>query len=271
MMKFSVLMSVYAKESPLFLKEALESLRNQTLPAAEIVIVKDGPIGEALESVLTEYAGCLPLRTVGYEKNRGLGYALAFGLRQCQYDWVARMDADDIAVKDRFEKQIAYLEQHPEIGLLGSSTLEFDKSIDDAVRGRIVPCTHKKIIAYLKKRSAFNHMTVFFRKKDVLDAGNYRECSDFEDYYLWVRMALNGVLMANMPDPLVYARIGNDLIGRRIGIRYARHEYRFYKKIRKLGFLNCVEFVKIICIRIPLRLLPKSVLAFIYKKMLRNH
>ena len=70
-MKFSVLMSVYAKESPLFLKEALESLRNQTLPAAEIVVVKDGPIGGGLEAVLTEYAACLPLKTVGYEKNRG--------------------------------------------------------------------------------------------------------------------------------------------------------------------------------------------------------
>ena len=271
MIKFSTLISIYEKESPEFFRQALNSLKAQTLPADEIVIVKDGTVGSELESVLTQYATKLPLKVVGYEQNRGLGYALAFGLQHCRYDWVARMDADDIAVKDRFEKQIAYLEQHPEIGLLGSSTLEFDKSIDDAVRGRIVPCTHKKIIAYLKKRSAFNHMTVFFRKKDVLDAGNYKECSDFEDYYLWVRMALSGVLMANMPDPLVYARVGNDLIGRRIGFRYARHEYCFYKKIRELNFLSFFEFIEIICMRIPLRLIPKSMLAFIYKKMLRNH
>lgn len=270
-MQFSVLMSIYSKESPEFLAQALESLAEQSLPADEIVIVKDGTVSSELESVLAQYAAKLPLKVVGYEQNRGLGYALAFGLRQCRYDWIARMDADDISVKDRFEKQIAYLEQHPEIGLLGSSIMEFDKSVRDAVRGRIVPCTHEKIIAYLKRRSAFNHMTVFFRKKDVLDAGNYNECPDFEDYYLWVRMALNGVLMANMSEPLVYARVGNDMIGRRIGFRYARHEYRFYKKIRGLKFLSSSEFVKIVCMRIPLRLIPKPMLAFIYKKMLRNH
>ena len=123
MIKFSVLMSIYAKESPEFFSQALDSLAEQTVPADEIVIVKDGVVGEKLESVLVQYAAKLPLKVVGYEQNRGLGYALAFGLQHCRYDWVARMDADDIAVKDRFEKQIAYLEQHPEIGLLGSSTL----------------------------------------------------------------------------------------------------------------------------------------------------
>ena len=233
MMKFSVLMSVYAKESPLFLKEALESLRNQTLPAAEIVVVKDGPIGGGLEAVLTEYAACLPLKTVGYEKNRGLGYALAFGLRQCRYDWVARMDADDIAVKDRFEKQIAYLEQHPEVELLGCATMEFTESENDARSGRRLPCSHEEIRNFLKKRNAFNHMTIVFKKQAVLDAGNYREAPGFEDYYLWV-------------------------------------EYRFYKKLRKLKFLSYAEFIKVICMRIPLRLVPKPVLAFIYKKLLRK-
>ena len=269
-MKFSVLMSVYAKESPLFLKEALESLRNQTLPAAEIVVVKDGPIGGGLEAVLTEYAACLPLKTVGYEKNRGLGYALAFGLRQCRYDWVARMDADDIAVKDRFEKQIAYLEQHPEVELLGCATMEFTESENDARSGRRLPCSHEEIRNFLKKRNAFNHMTIVFKKQAVLDAGNYREAPGFEDYYLWVRMILNGVRTANMPESLVYARVGNDMIGRRIGFRYAKEEYRFYKKLRKLKFLSYAEFIKVICMRIPLRLVPKPVLAFIYKKLLRK-
>lgn len=269
-MDFSVLMSVYAKESPLFFKEALESLKNQTVPAAEIVVVKDGPIGDGLEAVLTEYAACLPLRTVGYEKNRGLGYALAFGLRQCRYDWVARMDSDDIAVENRFEKQTAFLSQHSDIDLLGCATMEFSDTISDSRKGRILPCRHEEIVSFLKKRNAFNHMTVFFRKQTALNAGNYREMPGFEDYDLWVRMVVNGARTANLPEPLVYARTGNDMIGRRIGFRYAKEEYRFYKKLRKLKFLSYAEFIKVICMRIPLRLVPKPVLAFIYKKLLRK-
>lgn len=270
MMKFSVLMSVYAKESPLFLKEALESLRNQTLPAAEIVIVKDGSIGEALESVLTEYAGCLPLKTVGYEKNRGLGYALAFGLQHCRYDWVARMDSDDIADKFRFEKQINFITEHPALSVVGGQIQEFSESITEVMKSRRVPLDHDDIVRFLKKRNAINHVTVFFKKKDVLNAGNYEDVPGFEDYYLWVRMILNGCKVANIPENLVAVRVGNDMIGRRIGFRYAKEEYRFYKKLRKLKFLSCTEFIKVVCMRIPLRLVPKPVLAFIYKKLLRK-
>lgn len=269
-MKFSVLISIYPKESPEFLTQALESLTVQSLPADEIVIVKDGTVGSELESVLDQYAMKLPLKVVGYEQNRGLGYALAFGLQQCRYDWIARMDADDIAVKDRFEKQIAYLEQHPETELLGCATMEFTESESDARSGRHLPCSHEEIRNFLKKRNAFNHMTVVFKKQAVLDAGNYMEAPGFEDYYLWVRMVLNGVRTANIPDSLVYARVGNDMIGRRIGFRYAKEEYRFYEKLRKLKFLNYAEFIKVVCVRIPLRLVPKPVLAFIYKKLLRK-
>lgn len=269
-MKFSVLISIYPKESPEFLTQALESLTVQSLPADEIVIVKDGTVGSEFESVLDQYAMKLPLKVVGYEQNRGLGYALAFGLQQCRYDWVARMDADDIAVKDRFEKQIAYLEQHPEVELLGCAAMEFTELITDARNGRRLPCSHEEIRNFLKKRNAFNHMTVVFKKQAVLDSGNYMEAPGFEDYYLWVRMVLNGVRTANMPDSLVYARVGNDMIGRRIGFRYAKEEYRFYKKLQKLKFLNYAEFIKVVCMRIPLRLVPKPVLAFIYKKLLRK-
>ena len=269
-MNFSVLMSIYSKESPEFLSQSLESLLKQSVPADEVVIVKDGSVGENLESVLDQYATKLPLKVVGYEQNRGLGYALAFGLQQCQYDWVARMDADDIAVNDRFEKQMDYLEQHPEIELLGCATMEFTDSVNDARGGRRLPCSHEEIRCFLKKRNAFNHMTVVFKKQAALDAGNYMEAPGFEDYYLWVRMILNGVRTANMPESLVYARIGNDMIGRRIGFRYAKEEYRFYKKLRKLKFLSYAEFIKVICMRIPLRLVPKPVLAFIYKKLLRK-
>ena len=269
-MKFSVLISIYPKESPKFFSQSLDSLVAQTVPADEVVIVKDGSVSSELESVLDQYATKLPLKVVGYEQNRGLGYALAFGLRQCRYDWVARMDSDDIAVENRFEKQTAFLSQHSDIDLLGCATMEFSDTISDSRQGRILPCRHEEIVSFLKKRNAFNHMTVFFRKQTALNAGNYREMPGFEDYDLWVRMVVNGARTANLPEPLVYARTGNDMIGRRIGWQYAKNEFRFYKKIHELKFLTFKEFIKIIFIRIPLRLLPKKILELIYKKVLRK-
>ena len=270
MIKFSVLMSIYAKESPEFFSQALESLAVQSLPADEIVIVKDGSVGENLESVLVQYATKLPLKVVGYEKNRGLGYALAFGLQHCRYDWVARMDSDDIADKFRFEKQINFITEHPALSVVGGQIQEFSKSITEVMKSRRVPLEHDNIVRFLKKRNAINHVTVLFKKKDVLNAGNYEDVPGFEDYYLWVRMILNGCKVANIPENLVAVRVGNDMIGRRIGFRYAKEEYRFYKKLRKLKFLSCTEFIKVVCMRIPLRLVPKPVLAFIYKKLLRK-
>lgn len=270
MIKFSVLMSIYAKETPEFFSQALESLAVQSLPADEIVIVKDGSVGENLESVLDQYATKLPLKVVGYEKNRGLGYALAFGLQHCRYDWVARMDSDDIADKFRFEKQINFVTEHPALSVVGGQIQEFSESITEVMKTRTVPLDHDNIVRFLKKRNAINHVTVFFNKKDVLNAGNYEDVPGFEDYYLWVRMILNGCKVANIPENLVAVRVGNDMIGRRIGLRYAKEEYRFYKKLRKLKFLSYAEFIKVICMRIPLRLVPKPVLAFIYKKLLRK-
>lgn len=268
--EFSVLMSIYTKESPEFLRQALNSLKAQTLSADEIVIVKDGSITSELEAILTEYSLTLPLKVVGYEQNRGLGYALAFGLQHCRYDWVARMDSDDIADKFRFEKQINFITEHPALSVVGGQIQEFSESITEVMKSRRVPLDHDDIVRFLKKRNAINHVTVFFKKKDVLNAGNYEDVPGFEDYYLWVRMILNGCKVANIPENLVAVRVGNDMIGRRIGFRYAKEEYRFYKKLRKLKFLSCTEFIKVVCMRIPLRLVPKPVLAFIYKKLLRK-
>lgn len=213
--KFSVLMSVYAKENPKYLEEALNSVFNQTLKPSEVVLVEDGSLTQELESIIIAFEKKYKeLRVIRFKKNRGLGPALNDGLKECKYDYIARMDTDDICRKDRFEKQINYLIKHPKIDVLGSNIYEFKESIKEDMRIKKMP-TGEKIKSYIKKRNPLNHMTVCFKKKSVIDCGSYKSMLYLEDYYLWVRMFVKGKVIENINDELVYARVGNGFEKRR--------------------------------------------------------
>ena len=126
-MNFSVLMSVYEKETPEYLQAALDSiLVNQTIMPTEVVVVEDGPLNDGLYDILEEFRKKFPcLKTVPLRKNVGLGDALNEGLKHCSYEWVARMDSDDIAVDTRFESQLTFIKHNPDIDLLGGNITEF--------------------------------------------------------------------------------------------------------------------------------------------------
>lgn len=268
---FSVLMPVYYKEIPEYLNQCLESLSIQVVPATEIVIVKDGKLTDELERVLFEWSEKLPLIIVGYEKNRGIIYALNYGLQFCSYELVARMDSDDICVNDRFEKQIKYFEENKNIVLLSGFISEFNKMPNDIVSIRKVPSGTYNIIKHLKKRSAFNHMAVMFRKSVVLAVGNYMEINSFEDYDLWIRLVQAGYQVDNLQEVLVYARIGNNMIERRRGINYFKKEIQFLYIQKKRKFISNIEFILSIFLKVPTRLMPSKLLSLIYYKFLRQN
>ena len=128
-MDFSVLMSVYYKENPEFLKRAFESIWDlQTLKPSQIVLVEDGPLSDGLYAEIKRQKELLKdkLTVVSLEKNVGLGVALAEGLKACKYDIVARMDGDDVADQDRFLTQIDFLKTNPDISIVGSYISEFE-------------------------------------------------------------------------------------------------------------------------------------------------
>ena len=130
--KFSVLMSLYIKEKPENLRACMDSLLSQTLLPDEIVIVKDGPLTDGLEAVLSEYVSKAPelYTIVPLETNRGLGLALAEGMLHCKYELVARMDTDDICRNDRFELQLKEFEKDPDLDICGSHIVEFEEDIE---------------------------------------------------------------------------------------------------------------------------------------------
>lgn len=173
-MGFSVLMSVYKKEKPEYLREALESVINQTLPPDEIVLVEDGPLTPELDAVLDEIASKLiqkqsykdtklQLRVVKLEQNQQLGRALAEGLKHCTNELIVRMDTDDIAVSDRFEVQYRYMAEHPEIAVSGGLMEEFDPADESYRKVKNMPTSKENIKSYSRYRNPVNHMTVMFR------------------------------------------------------------------------------------------------------------
>ena len=144
-MKFSVLLSTYYKEQPQFFRAALDSIFSQTLPAPEVVLVCDGPLTPELDALVEGYQAQHPevFKVVRLEKNGGLGNALNEGIKNCSYDIIVRMDTDDISFPTRFERQINFLREHPEVDLLSSSIDEFVDSPHPTreARGDCALCT----------------------------------------------------------------------------------------------------------------------------------
>ena len=227
MIDFTVITSVYRNDEPEFVRTALDSmLIEQTITPTEIILVRDGVVPSELENVLEEYETAYPkiMHIIRLKKNGGLGNALKLGVENAKYEIVARMDSDDICLPYRFEKQLRYMDQHPECDIVGGQMTEFIGNADNIVGKRVVPESNEDIYKYMKNRCALNHVTVMFRKEAVLKVGNYQDWFWNEDYYLWVRMMMVKCVFANLPDVLVNVRSGEDQYARRGGMRYFKSE-----------------------------------------------
>ncbi|RBL93808.1 glycosyltransferase [Chitinophaga flava] len=265
-------MSVYFKENPGFLRASLESIFNQSHMPDEVVLVKDGPLTPELDVVIEEYRKRWVdgFHIVPLEKNVGLGRALQIGIMHCQYDYIARMDSDDICYLDRFEKQVLFIAQNRNISVLGTGIMEFNEQPNDMSSVKILPSSNAELVKYAGKRCPFNHSSVMLNKAAIIAAGSYQEMPFLEDYYLWLRVMKKGYEFANLPEPLLYFRIGNDVIGRRQGWGYARNEMNLFWRGYKEQLISTGNFLYATFFRLPLRLLPKKALSFIYHRLLRQ-
>ena len=241
MENYSVLMSVYAKENPDWLKQAIDSMLNQTVKTDDFVLVCDGPLTEALDAVIAGYGE--NLHVLRLEKNLGLGNALNVGMGACKNELIARMDSDDISAPDRCEKQLRAFEQDPELGILSGALTEFMETPDQVTGERRLPCTHEQILAFSRKRCPFNHPCVMFRKSVVLAAGGYNGKFRMEDYYLWIRILQTGCKAANLEDVLLYMRTSPDMYLRRGGSFYAKDMLRFHWWAYKTGWESLGDFL----------------------------
>ncbi|WP_251864305.1 glycosyltransferase [Achromobacter sp. Marseille-Q4962] len=267
---FSVLMSVYAGERAVWLDQALASLAASTIWPTEIILVEDGPLGRDLHEVIDRYCAVLPLKLLQLERNVGLGPALAAGLSLCREEWVARFDTDDLIEPDRFERQLSYLSEHPDVDIVGGWIQEFEADPgQERGRVRLVPEDHRAVLAYARRRNPFNHMTVMFRRVMAMAHGGYQGERLYEDYALWVRMLQGGAVAANIPGVLVKARAGADMFERRGGMAYVRSEVAVQWSFFRCGFIGPGRLVLNLAQRLPVRILPGTVRRWIYQRFLR--
>lgn len=269
---YSVLMSVYHKEKPEYLRESMGSIYNQTIPTDNFVLVCDGPLNPELDAVIAEmqekfgdklYVHRLP-------KNGGLGNALNEGMKYCKNELVARMDSDDVSHKDRCEKEIRIFENHPEVSIVSGVIEEFVGDISNGQSRRVVPEQQKEIIAFAKKRNPFNHPCVMYKKSAVEAAGGYQDFYLLEDYYLWIRMIQKGFLGYNIQSPILWMRAGSDMYKRRGGWKYVESQIRLLRYMKNTDFISEAEFLSAYAIRIIGTLIPGWLRRIMYQKFLRK-
>jgi glycosyltransferase involved in cell wall biosynthesis len=269
-LKTSALMSIYVGTLPTELRGTLDSLVNQVQQADEIIVVLDGPVDELVLSILNDYSKNLPLRTIRSATNQGLGLALAKGLAHCSYDWVFRIDSDDIYPPERFALQVTYAKENPSVHAVGGSLMEHYISNDKkTTKYRSVPLTPDRIRRYAKWRNPLNHQTVFFQKKAVLDVGSYQDMPFFEDYFLWARLLLSDYRIANLGCPLAETTVSIDYFRRRGGLSYINNEARFVKSLVQLGFFSRRHGLIFFLFRVIVRQTPNSLRRLLYRIILR--
>ena len=269
---FSVAMSVYKNDNAEFFDRALKSItEEQTVKPSEIVLVVDGPVGDEINQVIEKYSSAYGIfNVVRLEQNGGLGNALKLAVENSSNELIARMDSDDVSLPTRFEKQLQLMEQTG-ADIVGGFITEFIDSEDNIVGMRQVPLENEDIKRDMKKRCAMNHVTVMYKKSAVLACGGYLDWHYNEDYYLWIRMLLNGATFGNSQDVFVNVRVGKEMYQRRGGWKYFKSEkglQKYMKKNKIIGFGT--YFMNVTKRFIVQVLMPNRLRGWVFKKFARK-
>lgn len=273
-MNFSVLLSVYKNDKAEDFRIALQSITTkQTVKPSEVVLVIDGPVSDGINRVISDAETANPglFKVIRFEQNQGLGIALRKGMETASNEIVMRMDSDDVAVPDRFEKQLRFMEEHPNVAVCGGQIAEFIDRVDNIVGKRTVPCSNEEIYSYMKSRCAFNHMTVALRRSRILEVGNYQPWFWNEDYYLWIRLMIANCEFANLPDTLVNVRVGKEMYKRRGGKKYFKSEANIQKLMRENGLISWPRYGFNVLVRWGIQVaMPNWLRGYIFKKLFRK-
>lgn len=266
-MKFSVLMSVYKNDDTILLVKAIESISvNQTVKPDQIVLVVDGPVTSELNSTISELVERHSvIQLVRLDENVGLARALNKGLKCCRNEIIFRMDSDDYSLPNRFEKQLLVFESNPDVVVVGAQISEVDPCTKVHTGTRKVPLTYEDIKCFAISRNPLNHMTVAFKKSEILNVNSYEHLLFLEDYYLWLRLISKGKLIINLPDVLVHATAGRSMLARRGGLQYVKSEFLLFKEKNRLNIGSYLTNVCLLFVRVFPRFFPVSIRGWFYK------
>jgi glycosyltransferase involved in cell wall biosynthesis len=267
--KFSVIMSVYHKDSPQHFINAVDSIVNQVCKPAQIVIAVDGPVGMALESSINEVSRLPIIDVIRMKKNMGSGAIKRIAIEKVLHPIIAIMDSDDISVPTRFETQLLSLsDNYTEV--VGGWIREFRVSPGDTRKIRKVPTCINQIKRFAKWRNPINHVSLMFTKNCYDRAGGYPSSRYCEDWELVVQMLLADSKIKNIPEVLVHVRAGTDMIIRRKKTGHLNAELALFHKFYKYKFILLHELILNILLRLIFSILPYGFTDYFYKVFLRR-
>ena len=261
MTKVSIIMSAYNCES--FLEQAIESIMNQSYKEFEFIIFDDGSTDRTKKIIQNFATNDARIIAVYNDINKGLTENLNRAISLSKGQYIARMDADDIAISSRIQKQVKFLDNHQKIDLVGTAALDINE-YGAEIQLRKSPELHDDIIALLPKANPITHSTVMFRKNSFASIGYYNEAyRTTQDYEMWFRAAGRGLKFHNLQEVLLKYRMDNNYHKRK------SFKYRLYDcKLRLQGFKHInLPFYRYYYALIPiiLGLLPHKLYDFIKK------
>lgn len=269
MSEISVIMPVHSAIDPEHFNQAVISILNQTLTPSECIIIVDGPVKQYLKKQLMKIEQNSIVNVIYLKKNSGPGVTRSIGIDNAKSDIIALMDADDISLPERLEKQYKIINRG-NIDVVGSWIEEFRVLPGDLKKVRVVPEDHSKIYRFGKWRMPVNNVSLMFTKESYKKAGGYTDQKRNEDWSLIVRMLVNDCKFYNIQEVLIKARAGENMIIRRRGWDHFFLGLKIFFMMYKLGYINYFHFITNLVIRVIVRLLPIKVTNILYEKFLRS-
>lgn len=271
-MNYSILMSVYKKEKPEYLRESIESMLKQTAMPEQFVIVKDGPLTEELDRMIDEYdrtnEGLFTI--VPIKENVGLGRALDIGMAACRNELVARMDSDDISLPERCEKELELFAADPELSIVGTNIDEFYDDPTQVRLSRVVPSEPEEIKKVIRRMTPFNHPTVVYKKSQVIRCGGYGKMRRKQDRDLFSRMVNMGCKARNIGESLLLFRSNEDNYQRRKSWEYCKSTIDVTWAILRRGHCSIFDFLYVVAGQMVLFIMPLPLMKLISDKLLRK-
>ncbi|TFC49468.1 glycosyltransferase [Cryobacterium sp. TMT2-17-1] len=265
----TVVIPVYSGVEPGHLRRALGSMQEQTLPADEILIVEDGPLGAGLDAVVAELGGVdSRVRRISLAQNRGVAYAMQAGIEAAKNRWVARMDADDVSLPNRLEMQ-AQAASGGHYAAIGAAMLEFEGDEENIVGLRVMPLTEERIRRYVLTNSPINNPTLFLDRDAALAVGGVRHVPNMEDYDLFARLAAGGYPMLNLAEPLLLFRADPAMFKRRSARGMFAAEVQMQRNLRSYGLIRTPRMYANLLVRSAFRALPQRALRVAYALLFR--
>ena len=266
-------MTVYIKDKPEWFRQAAESMLRQTIIPDEFLLIEDGPITSLLTKEIDDLIKNNKTNTRiiidSLSSNMGAGPARQRGVELASNEHLAFLDADDISINNRIEKQMNVMNEK-EVDFVGSNVYEFKDFIDNIVSTVIMPEKNEDIVRFAKKRCPARQSGSFVKKTSIINAGGYVDSPLTEDWHLYIRMMKNNSRFFNIQECLTYVRVGDDFYSRRGGIKYLRKIISFKKWLLNVGYINNIEYLKTSFPSIIVCLMPNSLRDFVYRKLLRN-